>query len=95
MAVLLTAIVIRLLMAVTVTVLVKLGWSFENLAGDTGLFIAAWAFVWPLAPIRWILAAVIAPPIVRRWRKMRGQDPDLPPVLDEDEVVDAAEDTAD
>lgn len=84
LAVVLTAIVIRLLMAITVTVLVKLGWDFQSLASDTGLFVAAWAFVWPLAPLRWILAAIIAPPVVRRWRRLRGQDPDLPPVLDDD-----------
>jgi hypothetical protein len=81
LAVWLTAVLMRVLMATAVTALVKLGWSFESLSTDTGLFVAAWVFVWPLAPIRWILAAIIAPPIVRAFRRWRGQDPDLPPVL--------------
>jgi len=83
--IILTAMALRLLMAASVLALYKLGFQFEALSDDAlsaenaGLFVAAWALVWPLAPIRWGVAALIAPPIVRQVRKMRGLPPDLPP----------------
>jgi hypothetical protein len=82
--VILTAIGLRLLMAGGVVVLFRLGWQFEALSTtDAGLFVAAWALVWPLGPVRWILAALIAPPIVRQVRRARGLPAELPPVTDE------------
>jgi hypothetical protein len=78
--VILTAIVLRLLMAAGVVGLYKLGFSFEALeTTDAGLFVAAWALVWPLGFVRWILAAILAPPLVRRWRVWRGLPAELPP----------------
>ncbi|TVQ89552.1 MAG: hypothetical protein EA397_15045 [Deltaproteobacteria bacterium] len=79
--VILTAMALRLIMAAIVLGLFRLGYAFEEQLGttDAGLFVAAWALVWPLAPVRWILAAVIAPPLVRKIRAWRGLDPDLPP----------------
>lgn len=83
--IILTAMALRLVMAAGVLALYKLGFQFEALseealsAENAGLFVAAWALVWPLAPIRWVLAAVLAPPVVRQVRKMRGLPPELPP----------------
>lgn len=82
--VIVTAIALRLIMAVTVLGLYKLGMQFEALStADAGLFVGAWVLVWPLAPVRWIAAAAIAPPIVRRFRAWRGLDPKLPPAEQE------------
>ena len=81
--VILTAMALRLVMAAIVLGLFRLGYAFEELStADAGLFVAAWALVWPLAPLRWILAAAIAPPVVRRFRAWRGLEPDLPPPED-------------
>lgn len=78
--VILTAILLRVLMAAAVVLLYKLGVQFQALSTtDAGLFVAAWALVWPLGPIRWILAAILAPPVVRQWRRWRGLPAELPP----------------
>jgi hypothetical protein len=78
--VILTAMLLRVVMAAGVVLLYKLGVEFQALSTtDAGLFVAAWALVWPLGPVRWVLAAVIAPPVVRRWRVWRGLPAELPP----------------
>lgn len=80
-AVWLTAVLLRVLMAAFVVFVYQAGYGFQGLEiADAGVIGAAYLLVWPLAPIRWILAALIGPAVVRWIRKMRGLDPALPPV---------------
>jgi hypothetical protein len=79
---LLWANVLRILMAATVVVAVQSGFAIPGFTATTGIFAAAWVFVWPFAPLRWALAAALAPPTSRLVRRLRGLNPDLPPVED-------------
>ena len=54
--------------------------SVEGVGGTAGLIGGAWVVSKPFLPVRLALAVLIAPPVVRLWRKWRGLDPDLPPV---------------
>ncbi|MFT7520189.1 MAG: hypothetical protein ACI9MC_002334 [Kiritimatiellia bacterium] len=89
--VVLTAVAFNLLMIGTVVAMVKVwGWEFESFNMELGLIGGAWLVTRPLMPVRWILAVLIAPPLVRAWRKMRGMDPNLPPAL-QGETLDGEE----
>lgn len=83
-----TAVALNVIWIATLVILVKMGFQIEGVGGTAGLIGGAWVVSKPFLPVRLALAVLIAPPIVRFVRKMRGMDPDLPPV-DKAEDVEA------
>lgn len=75
-----TAIGLNVLWIATLATLVKLGVEIDGVGGNAGLIAGAWVVSKPFLPVRLAIAVVIAPPVVRWVRKLRGLDPELPPV---------------
>ena len=75
-----TAVLLNVVWIAVLVTLVKLGFQIEGVGGTSGLIGGAWVVSKPFLPVRLALAVLIAPPVVRLWRKWRGLDPDLPPV---------------
>ena len=75
-----TAVLLNVVWIAVLVTLVKLGVQIDGVGGNAGLIGGAWVASKPFLPVRLALAVLIAPPVVRLWRRWRGLDPDLPAV---------------
>lgn len=84
-----TAIGLNVLWIAAIVTAVKLGFEIEGVGGNAGLIGGAWVVSKPFLPVRLALAVLIAPPIVRWYRRWKGLDPGLPPVAEVEGEVEA------